>query len=223
MSMAESPDRRARKAEATRRRILDAARDVIATGGPEALTIRAVSNGADIAVGTFYNYFPSVEQLTDEVVFDLVETFGQRLDALTGDFDDAAEVYAVSLRHLATTAISDPVWGWLLVRLGLAHAGLLDVLGPRANRDIQKGVDSGRFDIDDVALAGAMTFGALLSAMRLRLERGGSDEVVATYTQYLLRMVGISREEARDLARRPLPPLPPLDSSDGTRSPAAPE
>lgn len=206
--MTEAPDRRKRKAEATRRRILDAARDVIAIHGPEALTIRAVSTGADIAVGTFYNYFSSIETLTNAVILDLVDTFGERLDSLTAEMADAAEIYAVSLRHLASTAIYDPVWGWFLVRLGIAHAGLLDVLGPRATRDIQKGIDSGRFDVDDVNLASAMTFGALLSAMRLRLERGGSDDMVATYTQHLLRMVGISPTEARELTSRPLPPLP---------------
>ena len=49
--------RRERKAEQTRRRILEAAQKQMALGGPESITIQVVTEGADIGQGTFYNYF----------------------------------------------------------------------------------------------------------------------------------------------------------------------
>jgi len=202
---------RERKAEATRRRLLAAARDLMSAGGPEAVTIGGLTARADIGLGTFYNYFRSRDEIIDAVIYDVVETLGQRLDALTADIEDAAEVYSFSLRHLMHTAISDPVWGWFLVRLGIAHEGLVGILGPRASRDLQYGVDTGRFALADVPLASAMTFGSLLSAMRSYLSSDDHpDDAGAAYAEHLLRMVGIPAREAREIAHRPLPPLPPV-------------
>lgn len=202
---------RERKAEATRRRLLEAARELMSAGGPESLTIAGLAERAEIGLGTFYNYFDSREAIIDAVIYDIVETLGQRMDVLTADLDDAAEVYSFSLRHLMGTAISDPVWGWFLVRLGIAHEGLVGILGPRASRDLQYGVDTGRFRLDDVALASAMTFGSLLSAMRTFLQTDDHPEdPSARYAEHLLRMVGIPPSEAREIADRPLPALPPV-------------
>ena len=166
-STAQAPQKslRLRKAEQTRRRLLDAARDQMSEGGPESVTIQTITLKADIGQGTFYNYFASRDEIIDAVILEVVESLGQRLDALTSDMEDAAEIYSFSTRHLMHTAVSDPVWGWLVVRLGIAQEGLLNALGPRASRDIQIGVDSGRFRVDDVALASAMTFGSVLSVL----------------------------------------------------------
>lgn len=207
----EAAGRRARKAERTRRSILDAARAQMADGGPESVTIAAITDRADIGLGTYYNYFKSRDELIDAVIFDVVESLGRRLDALTRDMEDAAEVYSYSLRHLMHTAVSDPVWGWFVVRLGIAQEGLLRALGPRASRDIQKGVDRGRFDVADVALASAMTFGSLLAAMHNFLDDENGNDPSQLYAENLLRMVGIASDEAHRVANLPLPPLPDLD------------
>lgn len=209
-SAEQPPGRRLRKAEQTRRRILDAARAQMAEAGPESMTILAITERADIGQGTFYNYFPSRDDIVDAVIFDVVESLGQRLDALTAGMSDAAEIYSFSLRHLMQTAVSDPVWGWFVVRLGIAQEGLLKALGPRASRDIQIGVDSGRFKVDDVALASAMTFGALLAAMHSYLEKRSPEDPSQRYAENLLRMVGLPADEAYRVSRLPLPPLPDL-------------
>ena len=206
--------RRVRKAEQTRRRILEAAQKQMAIGGPESITIQSVTEGADIGQGTFYNYFKSRDELVDAVIRDVVENLGRRLDALTRDMKDAAEIYSFSLRHLMHTAVSDPVWGWFMVRLGIAQEGLLEALGPRASRDIKIGVDSGRFILDDVSLASAMTFGSLLAVMHDYLDGNRKTDPSSSYAAMLLRMVGISPAEAEEIAHRPLPPLPELDPSE---------
>jgi AcrR family transcriptional regulator len=206
--------RRERKAEETRRRILEAAQNQMSIGGPESVTIQSVTEGADIGQGTFYNYFKSRDELVDAVIRDVVENLGRRLDALTRGMADAAEIYSFSLRHLMHTAVSDPVWGWFMVRLGIAQDGLLEALGPRASRDIQIGIDSGRFVLDDVSIASAMTFGSMLAVMHDYLDGDRKEDPSSMYAAMLLRMVGISPEEAEEISLRPLPPLPELDSSE---------
>ena len=206
--------RRLRKAELTRRNLLAAGQEQMSQGGPESVTIQAITDRADIGQGTFYNYFASRDELVDAVILEVVEKLGRRLDALTRGMEDPAEIYAYSLRHLMHTAVSEPLWGWFIVRLGIAQEGLLSALGPRASRDLQLGVDSGRFDIEDVPLAAAMTFGSLLAVMHNYLQSDRSHDPSDLYAENLLRMVGISPAEARTIARRTLPQLPDLTDED---------
>ena len=206
--------RRERKALDTRRRMIAAAKAQMAEGGPESVTIQAVTEGADIGQGTFYNYFKSRDELIDSVIIDVVENLGRRLDKLTKNMSDPAEVYAFSLRYLMQTAVSDPVWGWFMVRLGIAQDGLLGALGPRASRDIKQGVDAGRFKIDDIALASAMTFGSLLAVMHDYLNGKLEGDPSGGYAAALLRMAGLSAEEADDISTRKMPPLPKLTPAE---------
>ena len=95
-----------------------------------------------------------------------------------------------------------------MVRLGVAHLKLIDLLGPRAARDLRKGVDSGRFTIPDVDIATSCVFGALLSTLHRVLStrvEPGTDELFA---RLMLSMVGVPDDEAREIAARPLPTLP---------------
>jgi len=206
--------RRLRKAEQTRANLLAAGQEQMARGGPESVTIQAITERADIGQGTFYNYFASRDELVDAVILEVVEKLGRRLDALTRGMEDPAEIYAYSLRHLMHTAVSEPVWGWFIVRLGIAQEGLLNALGPRASRDLQLGVDSGRFDIQDVPLAAAMTFGSLLAVMHNYLQSDRAHDPSELYAENLLRMAGIAPAEAREISHRTLPQLPDLANDD---------
>ncbi|WP_229123281.1 TetR/AcrR family transcriptional regulator [Enemella evansiae] len=205
------PDRGARRRARNRKRLVDAAAELMATGGAEALTISAITEGADLGAGTFYNYFTSREEIITAIVADAVETLGVRLDALTRDLQDAAEIYSFSVRHLVGMAVTDPLWGRMVVRLGVAHDQLNAALGPRARRDLQIGLDAGRFRIPDLDVATAVTFGALLSAMHVHLSGDRSADPSSTVAELLLRMVGVPAEEAYEVTRRPLPPLPSVD------------
>jgi AcrR family transcriptional regulator len=200
--------RRAQKAERTRAKLLEATREQMSAGGPESITIQSITATADIGLGTFYNYFESRDEVIDAVIVEAVESLGQRLDALTRDMEDPAEIYAFSLRHLMRTAVTDPVWGWLAVRLGIAQEGLLSSLGPRASRDLRLGVTAGRFRIENIAVASAMTFGSLLAVMHDYLAGVITTDPSSDYAENLLCMVGVTPDEAHAIAHKPLPELP---------------
>lgn len=212
-SKSRAATRTTRRQEKTRSKIIQAAHNLMAEG-IESVTIGAITDRADVGAGTFYNYFQSREELFDAVVDEAVETLGQRLDLLTKDMKDAAEIYSFSLRHLMGTAVTDPVWGWLVVRLGIAHNKLIETLGPRAKRDLLIGVKSGQFDIPDIDTATAITFGALLSAIHTHLDSGRKDNPAAVFAENMLRMVGLSLTEAKEVTQRPLPKLPNLPKID---------
>lgn len=207
------PSRVSRRRARNRARLVSAAAQLMAEGSAETLTISAITERADLGAGTFYNYFQSRDQVVQAVVASTVESLGQRLDALTSGMPDAAEIYSFSLRHLMGTAVTDPLWGWLVVRLGVAHDELLATLGPRARRDLMIGVDSGRFQIPNVDVATALTFGALLSAIHAHLDSGNKTDPSQVFAEFLLRMVGIPADEACEITQRPLPALPSLEEA----------
>ena len=96
----EATDRNARRRAATRSRILAAARHLFAAQGVEQTTIRDIAAAADIALGGFYNYFPTKEELLAEL---LSEVLGDQLALLVRRqqaVDDVAE--RVAIAHRAT-------------------------------------------------------------------------------------------------------------------------
>jgi AcrR family transcriptional regulator len=210
---ASNTGRTERRRVRVRQRLITAAAQLMAGSGPANVTISAITEQADVGAGTFYNYFQSRDEIVEAVIESTVETLGQRLDALTWGMPDAAEIYSFSLRHLMRTAVTDPLWGWLVVRLGIAHEQLITTLGPRARRDLMIGVGSGRFQIPDVDVATALTFGALLSAIRAHLNGDRKSDPSQVFAEFLLRMVGVPTEEAFEIARRPLPALPSLEEA----------
>ncbi len=219
---APTSDRRMRKAEATRTRLVDAARLLIARSGPDAVTIAQITAAADLGIGTFYNYFATRDDIITAVITDTVESMGQRLDAMTKDMADPAEVFASSLRHLMGTAITDPVWAWFVVRIGAAHPALVGILGPRATRDLRRGIEEGRFEIANLAMTADVVFGALLAAISSYLAGDRSGDQPAQYAELNLRMVGLSREDAAEVCRRPLPVLPEPPVRPGASGPSVP-
>jgi len=61
------PNRRDRRKLATRKAILDATQALLASRSMDALTVDEIAMQADVAKGTFYNYFPDKDALECEL------------------------------------------------------------------------------------------------------------------------------------------------------------
>ena len=74
---------RAEKARATRRALIDAAADVVGEYGYAEASIARITQRANVALGTFYNYFETRQALFDillpELGQDLIAFVGQRV------------------------------------------------------------------------------------------------------------------------------------------------
>ncbi len=200
--------RQQRRREQTRARLLEAARLLMAERGVEAVGVSEITEAADLGTGTFYNYFRSRDDIVEAIMAESIETIGDALDRMTKDMPDAAEIFSASLRHLVRQAVTDPMWGWFVVRLGVAQPQLIAILGPRAARDLRIGLERGRFVIPNVDVATSCTFGALLSTLHLALSAEPPEDVDALFARAMLTMVGVPADDAREVASRPLPPLP---------------
>src|SRR5262249_39712120 len=74
--------RRERKKDETRERIARAAMALFAEKGFDATTVDEISVRADVAKGTFFNYFPRKEAVLGTLLDRQFEQLGGRIDAL---------------------------------------------------------------------------------------------------------------------------------------------
>jgi AcrR family transcriptional regulator len=160
-----------------------------------------------VGFGSFYYHFASKAELFDAAVVDALEEFGQAFDERLSGVDDPAELVAAGFRLSALMADSHPELMQVLRHRGLAHVNSDRGLAPRALRDLERGVASGRFTPVDPTVALSAMGGALLALLELRFARPDldGDEAAANLAEMVLRMLGVPLDEARDVARRPLP------------------
>jgi AcrR family transcriptional regulator len=165
-SIASSEDppqgRQGRRRAQTRAKLVAAAGALFARQGVENTRINEITEEADVGFGSFYNHFDSKEAIVEAVLGETIAAQGAAIKAVTADLDDPAETVAVAHRYFVSLARTDPDWAWLLIRLDLSHNIALAALGPFAQRDLERGVRAGRFQVPDKRVALFASGGALL-------------------------------------------------------------
>ncbi|MBV8467462.1 MAG: TetR/AcrR family transcriptional regulator [Burkholderiales bacterium] len=223
--VAESPTverepRGARRKRETRMRLMDAALRLMAENGMEGVAVNEITELADVGFGSFYNHFESKEAIHAAVADWVFEEFADRLDRLTAELADPAEVVAVCVRHTLLRARAEPVWGRFLLREAYSARAMSRGLGRRLWRDIQRGIKDGRFDVSDpflsfIAVGGAalaaiatdLEFGKVLGDEAARLRNLGFDvrDMPERTATEALTVLGVDRVEAHEIANRALP------------------
>lgn len=78
------PSRQERRKLHTRRRLLDAARQVIGRRGYESTNVLDITEAADVSKGTFYQHFKDKEALTQTLIMEGFEELNRRINAEFG-------------------------------------------------------------------------------------------------------------------------------------------
>jgi hypothetical protein len=89
----------------------------------------------------------------------------------------------------------------------VSHNVALEALGPFARRDLRRGIDAGRLKVPDERTALFALGGALLAVMRAVLDGDVPADADIYHAEGVLRSLGLSPEDAAEVARRPLPSL----------------
>jgi AcrR family transcriptional regulator len=188
-----------------RARLIAAARAVFARKGIEAARINEITEEADVGFGSFYNHFEGKEAIVAAVTEEAARAMADAIDHATANLDDPAEVVAVAHRTIVRRAARDPELGWLLVRLEVSHDLAFAALGPYAARDLKRGIDAGRFAVEDADVALLAAGGALLSVVRGVLQGRAGEGAAEQHAALVVRMLGLTPAQASNAARRPLP------------------
>ena len=201
------PGRVERRRARVRQRILEVVEKLTEARGIDSVTIDDIAEAADVARRTFYHYFESKHDVLVPIARARTRALNRRMDRVVEDIDDPAEVVAIALRHTLRSMPEDPLCAWFIFRSGLPQQRLLEVIGESGQRDVGRGLERGRFAIANPTAVRSLLSGAVIGALSGRLEGALDDVDLDDAVEYLLRLLGVSPGEARDIAHRPLPPL----------------
>ena len=197
-----------RKRQKTRDRLLEAAKRVMAGKGVEGTTIAEIAEAADVAPGTFYNYFETREDILDAVAASLVEEFRRVMGAILRTVDDPAERISIAIRLFLGRVRDDTLWGWFMAR----YAPSLPILRDETREIIRErivadGLRRRRFRLPSTRAIGDLIAGTSVTALRSILEGRVSVEIASEVAELVLRGLGVALGEAHAIANRPIPSL----------------
>ncbi len=199
------PGRNERRKARTRNALLTAGQRLFGEQGFDATTIAQIAEGADVAIGSFYNYFDTKDELLAALLQETLAEQLRRMQARRAGIDDPAEAISVAHRHFVRLAWEEPEWARLLVRLDVPYRVTDDVLAKPAMRDLRAGIAAGRFQVADPRLALRASGGALIAVMHAVLLGELGTAADSMHAEGVLRSFGLDPAEAAEIAHRPMP------------------
>jgi AcrR family transcriptional regulator len=206
-----APGRSDRRKARTRAALVRAAQGFLAEGRA-GVSIRDITDAADVGFGTFYGHFETKEQLLEEAAAAALDDYAVMLATLTEGLTDPAEVFAVSFRMTGRLQRRHPELARVILNTGtailLSGSGMIR----HARADIAAAQAAGRFDGEDPDIALMAVGGAMLGVMQMLDARPDLEAGVIAdqFAVRVLRMLGISADEAVALCSTPPPAVPEL-------------
>jgi AcrR family transcriptional regulator len=198
-----SGTRAQRRKAATRQRLLRVAQLEMANRGIPATAVLDITEAADVALGTFYNHFPSKEALLDVLASQLADELSARLEDTSSTASDEPEALACFVFQVMAWFEEDNDRAAFVVEMGLRHGTLRDHFGRLLYDTVEQGISAGRFNAASPSVAAVTIGGALLSVMFAR--RHGiicDDSAAREVATQVLCHVGIDRVEAVPIVER---------------------
>ncbi len=180
----------------TRRRLLNAARNLVAARGVRSATIAAIAEKAGVAKGLLFYYFDSKESVIRAVAQELDAEYVAGLDRTTGETDALDQLHTLFHRHFDFLE-RNPEGARFLYQcaessMGRGVVGLYEHLYARLMDILRLGVDAGELCAEDPGELAYMILGSLHGVGRLALLgfKSGADpalRVTAFYDAVLTR------------------------------------
>ncbi len=192
-----SAGRRPSKRERTRRQLVAAGLRVLARTG-ESLAVSDVTAEADVANGTFYNYFSDREALLDALAEQLVVSLAEA--AAREPHDDPAVRFAVATGRVLRRAREDATWARVVLRL-VDRPHVRQNVDRYLREDLAAGQAAGRFawGPDDATLD--LVSGLLVMTIRRIVRGDAGPETITLAVERGLRALGVEAAEAGRIAR----------------------
>ncbi len=184
-----------RKRRQTRRRLLNAGTAVLAERGPGHMTAAQVAKAAEVAIGTFYNHFPTIDDLIEAIANDIGRGVEISSDTLELIEHDPARRVAIGVLQLLQMAEETPAAAASFVSLAATLPEFRARVRGVVTRAISEGVDAGRFEITPGQSATNAVLGTALQSVRSRLLGETTAADATEVAGLVLRLLGTDATE----------------------------
>jgi AcrR family transcriptional regulator len=185
----------------TRRLLLDAGRTLIAAKGVAGLRIQDLTQVADVALGSFYNYFQSKEELLEAVITESLSDLTSATITNVDDNPDPAEVVALANLRVIRLAYDEPDFARLIVNIGHSEALFGDAVHPYARIAVERGIESGRFVVADIEVLLTAVIGGAFALIREILDGRHGANAQQAFARHVLASLGLPPKEAEAIVR----------------------
>lgn len=186
--------------------------ELMSRKGVDDTTIQEITDGADVGFGTFYNYFASKDEIATRVLDCVIDALGRRNDLANrgAGVDDPVLVVANSVRLVAREMMTDPIWQWWLKRPDLMVERMRAVFKPFGLRDMRRAMEAGAYHVagEDTDVAWSFLIWILAGTIKDIVDGHSQPQTERVMGEAIMRVMGVDRAMAHDVANRPLPPLP---------------
>ena len=202
---ADQPSRVERRRARTREALLNAAERLLATRPVETVYVDEIAELADVAKGTFYNYFTDKDALVREVEDAVRSELERRIAETNAEISDPAERVARAFAALLSLSLEDATRARNLVRRTPRFADPDAPINAGVKRDVHAGIADGRFqgvtDEAGVVIVLAIMSGGVHRALDLK-HRKKVRVLGEGLAEALLVALGLQRADAAEVARR---------------------
>lgn len=173
-----------RRKQHTKRRLLDAAAETYAVLGVDGATISAITERADVGLGTFYLHFEDKDTIAAAVSAIVVRSVLAMESGLAAEREAAGAVDRLVLlsRVLVDEAAKTPglfcallTWEGARGDAAFSHPTMRDLLTPELAARIGRGVEAGAYRIEDSTITAHAILGVLSACIPAWTATGRSD------------------------------------------------
>lgn len=197
----------------TRKAVLEAAFELLGRERGLATRIEEVLTVTGLSRATFYNYFPSMDELLDALQFELNHDFNTSVLAIVAKMPTSAERAGAAIRYYLGRAKSDPKWAWAMVNISAGGMIFGAETYRQAQLTIEEGIASGEFELTGPLSGRDILLGSTLAAMVTQLRNNPPVTYPASVARHVLRGLGVPKNRVEEIISRPLPdPMAPFPS-----------
>jgi len=199
------PTRSDRRMVRNRKALLDAAEKLVAEKGFERVTIDEITETADLAKGTFYNYFDDKNQIVNELALTIRQDLAAEVRDAQSGIEDPAGRLAAGICVFLRTAVTAPTHAAVVAHmygqwLHPEAAGNL-----RLRKDLEDGYRAGRFSTAEMPVAVVMTVGVVQAGIMRSLqlaEWNAVQRLALALSGLVLRALGLKWNEAQAISAK---------------------
>jgi len=196
-------DRRERRKLAIREALLDAARSLLVSRSMDALSVDEIVERADLARGTFYNYFRDKDALERELASRTRTRIEDEIARVNGGVRDPAQRIARAFCSVLRLRISAPQEAAAMMRLFPRATDPAAPVNSGVRRDAAEGINHGRIVATTEDVVVAYVIGVFSAGVNraLDLPTDRVPEFAQGLGAILLHGLGLKRTEAERIMR----------------------